>query len=233
MKNRRLLVIGATGDVGQGIVAIARQRGWRVAAAGRSAEKLARFGPDDPDRVTLVGDLGSEAGAEQLWAAAANALDGIDTVVIAVNAPNALKPLIAWTPAELTGVFDANLMTHFIAAKTFLPKLPSDGVFLGIGGGTADFIIPTMTHVSMTQAAQRMMYRGLARENRDGAAVRELMIVSMVNGESKREKAAPEWVTEMEVGEHVCAIIADPAAFAGPILTLKTREQVGQPGDKQ
>ena len=44
---------------------------------------------------------------------------------------------------------------------------------------TADFIFPQMAHVSMTQAAVRMLYRGLAKE-RTGAQLRELMIVSMV-----------------------------------------------------
>jgi uncharacterized protein YbjT (DUF2867 family) len=33
---KKLLVVGATGDVGQGIVAAAMARGWRVAGAGRS-----------------------------------------------------------------------------------------------------------------------------------------------------------------------------------------------------
>jgi hypothetical protein len=55
------------------------------------------------------------------------------------------------------------------------------------------------------------------------------MIVSMVNGKSKRANADPAWITDSEVGRHVCAIIADPTRFPGPILTLKTKEQVGQP----
>jgi NAD(P)-dependent dehydrogenase (short-subunit alcohol dehydrogenase family) len=155
---------------------------------------------------------------------------GIDAVVVAVNAPNQQQPLLQWSPAALTGLFDANLMTHFIAAKTFIPQLAAGGVFIGIGGGTADFIIPGMTQLSMVQAALRMMYRGIARECRDSkVAIRELIIVSMVNGESKRATADPAWIIDTEVGRHVCAVIADPACFPGPILTLKTKEQAGQP----
>ena len=78
------------------------------------------------------------------------------------------------------------------------------------------------------RAAQRMLYRGLAREQREGAAIRELIIVSMVNGQSKRDRAQPDWVTAIEVGQQVCAILADPDLFPGPVLDLKSREQVGR-----
>jgi hypothetical protein len=86
-----------------------------------------------------------------------------------------------------------------------------------------------MAHVSMSQAAQRMLYRGLGRERREGAEIRELMIVSMVNGESSRQHAKPEWLSDIEIGRHVCAILDAPASFPGPILQLKSREQVGRP----
>jgi uncharacterized protein YbjT (DUF2867 family) len=36
MDSKRVLVVGATGDVGQGIVAGALQSGWSVIAAGRN-----------------------------------------------------------------------------------------------------------------------------------------------------------------------------------------------------
>lgn len=74
-----------------------------------------------------------------------------------------------------------------------------------------------------------MMYRGFAREYRDGAQIRELMLISMINGERKRDIAEPHWVMDTEVGEHVCAIIEDPETFAGPILRLESRDQIGKP----
>jgi NAD(P)-dependent dehydrogenase (short-subunit alcohol dehydrogenase family) len=225
---KRLLVVGASGDVGQGIVPAAVEAGWRVVAAARNAVRLQRL--CDADAVSVVtGDLASEAGAKALWAQACACWGGVDAVVVAVNAPNKPKPLMSQTADELREVLDANLLTHFIAAKTFIPRLAADGVFIGVGGGTADFIIPQMTQLSMAQAALRMMYRGLARENRAGPAIRELMIVSMVNGESKRDRAEPAWVTDAEVGRHVCAILAAPAEFPGPILKLENRDQVGRP----
>jgi NAD(P)-dependent dehydrogenase (short-subunit alcohol dehydrogenase family) len=232
MTGKRLLVVGASGDVGQGIVAAAVEAGWRVIAAARDEDRLERLRAacDGPELAIAAGDLGSEDGANALWSVAASRFGGIDAAVVAVNAPNASRPLLEWSPTDLLGVFATNVMTHFIAAKTFIPRLPADGVFIGVGGGTADFVIPNKGQLSMAQAALRMMYRTLARECRGaGPAIRELLIVSMVNAPGKRSSADPSWITDMEVGRHLCAVLADPARFPGPVLTLKSREQVGKP----
>ena len=55
----------------------------------------------------------------------------------------------------------------------------------------------------------------------------------MVNGESKRASADPAWLTDVEVGRHVCAVLADPAAFPDPVTALKSRDQVGRPEGKE
>jgi len=68
-----------------------------------------------------------------------------------------------------------------------------------------------------------------AREMPCPAQVRELIINSMVNGPGKRSVARPEWLTDDDVGAHVCAILADPSAFPGPILQLRSRDQEGKP----
>lgn len=228
MAAKRLLVLGACGDIGQGIVRGAHAQGFRLVAGDRNAERLVRY-EDGSGIATVVGDLGSVEAAIALWEAAQAPFGGIDAVAIAVNAPNATKPLLEWSSAEMAEVYATNLLTHFHAIKAMLPQLPRDGMLIGIGGGTADFILPKMAQLSMLQAAQRMMYRGFAREYRDGAQIRELLLISMINGERKRDIAEPHWVMDTEVGEHVCAIIEDPETFAGPILRLESRDQIGKP----
>lgn len=231
MSKGTLLVIGAAGDVGQGIVAAALASGRQVIAAGRSGEKLERIAARYPGKAFayVVGDIATEAGAVTLWDEAAKKFGGIDAVAVSVNVTSKRQPLMEWNATDLSAYFSSELLAHLNAAKTFIPRLPETGVFIGIGGGTADFIIPKMASISMSQAAQRMMYRGLARERRSGAEIRELMVVSMVNGESSRETAKPEWVTDLDIGQHLCAILDAPANFPGPVLQLKSREQVGHP----
>jgi NAD(P)-dependent dehydrogenase (short-subunit alcohol dehydrogenase family) len=81
MGSKRVLVVGAAGDVEQGIVAEALQSGWRVIAAGRTKERLEALdalGGGVQQLATVVGDLGSEAGAAALWTAAETCFEGID-----------------------------------------------------------------------------------------------------------------------------------------------------------
>lgn len=224
---RSLLVVGAAGDLGQGIVRTASAQGWSVIAACRDKAKLDRAFEAVPVQ-TVAGDIASEAGAQSLWDAATAAAGQIDAVVVTVNATNRVAPLAEWSRDAMADLLNANLLTHFNTAKVMLPRLPVHGMLIGIGGGTADFVIPKMAPVSVAQAGLRMMYRGFARERQEGAAIRELMVVSMVNGASKRDRAQPEWVTDDEVGRHVCAILDFPEEFPGPILRLERREQVGR-----
>lgn len=228
MTGKRLLVLGACGDIGRGIARGAHAQGFRVVAGDRNAERLTQY-DDGSGIAAVVGELGSIEEAITLWEAAQEPFGGIDAVAIAVNAPNAVKPLMEWTSFEMANVYATNLLTHFHAIKAMLPRLPADGMLIGIGGGTADFILPDMAQLSMLQAAQRMMYRGFAKERRGGANIRELMLISMINGERKRHIAEPHWVMDTEVGDHVCAIISDPETFVGPVLRLESREQVGKP----
>ena len=226
MTKSTLLVVGAGGDVGRGIVAAALQSGRQVVAAGRDPAKLQDLGSGV---AAVAGDIATEAGAARLWVAASAAFGEITDVAISVNAPNRIQPLADWNAAELGDALGANLLTHFAAAKVFLPRLPDSGMLIGIGGGTADFLFPGMAHVSIGQAALRMLYRGLAKERKVGAQVRELIVVSMVAGTSNRASAPAEWLTDLEVGRHVCAVLDGPGFFAKPVLYLRSREQVGQP----
>jgi len=157
------------------------------------------------------------------------AAGSIDAVVVSVNAPVRTAPLAQWSAEDIAALVAANLLTHFVAAQVMLPRLPEGGLFIGIGGGTADVLLPGMAPLSIVQAGLRMLYRSAAREMAGPAQVRELIINSMVNGPGKRAVARPEWLTDDDVGAHVCAILADPSAFPGPVLQLRSREQVGKP----
>lgn len=235
MAKATLLVVGAGGDVGRGIVSAALASGRNVIAVGRDAAKLEKVAEGHPGAALacVAGDLASEASAERLWLAARVPFGQIDAAVVSVNMPVARRSLAEWSADDLAATIAGNVLTHFIAAKCILPRLPDSGMFIGIGGGTADFIFPRMAPISMSQAALRMLYRGLAKERTAGAQLCELMVVSMVAGASNRNTANDEWITDEEVGQHVCAILDAPDRFAQPILHLRSHAQVGHPEPEQ
>jgi NAD(P)-dependent dehydrogenase (short-subunit alcohol dehydrogenase family) len=225
---KRVLVIGGGGDVGQGIVAAAVARQWNVVAAGRTASKLESVAERHPGVHVLVGDVATPLAAATLMTAAKGALGGLDAVIVSVNAPASFRPLFENDEDSLIALFRCNIVSHFNAAKAALEFLSADGVLLGMGGGMADWVPPNGTHQSIVQAGLRNFYRGLAKEYRD-RTVRQMQIVSMVNGESKRDVAQESWLTDRECGDHACAIVENPDAFKGPVVVLKVREEVGKP----
>ncbi|MDY0012566.1 MAG: SDR family oxidoreductase [Rhodocyclaceae bacterium] len=227
-----IVVIGATGDVGQGIVDQLLRAGYRVIAAGRSVERLERL----RSRLAGVGVLEVVAGSVEDEDAAASLVEQVGKlahrlagVVVSVNAPLEAMSLPNTRSGAFMEVLRTNLATHLVAAKSFIPALPAGANYLAIGGGMADLVVPGMGVLSMCQAAQRVMFRVLAEEMKDrGVRIQELMLVSMIAGESKRGQAHPKWwITDEEVGRHVLAILENPDWFPEPILTLKSRKEVG------
>jgi NADP-dependent 3-hydroxy acid dehydrogenase YdfG len=156
------------------------------------------------------------------------ALIGLDAVIVSVNAPASFRPLFENDEESLVTLFRSNVVSHFHAAQAALDALSENGVLVGLGGGMADWVPPNGTHQSIVQAGLRNFYRGLAKEFRE-RIVRQMQIVSMVNGASKRDVAQESWLTDRECGEHACAIVDNPGVFIGPVIVLKAREEVGQP----
>jgi NAD(P)-dependent dehydrogenase (short-subunit alcohol dehydrogenase family) len=227
------VVIGATGDVGSGIVRTLLQRRHAVIAIARNAARLDRLrqtlaGHDA--LTTLAGSLASDAQAQELVTRVRSVAVSIDAVVVSVNAPRQPAALMSYDSESLAALINRDLITHFTAARSFIPHLPRGATFVGIGGGSCDFVLHEGVPQSVAQAGLRMLYRGLAHEYRDHPVhLHELIIASVVNGVSTRANAEPQWVTDLEIGEQVAAIIENPAAFAQPILRLARRDASGRP----
>ena len=226
----KVLIIGATGDVGQGLVFAAAERGWQVAAAGRHADTVQAIASQYPagQVVPVTGSLNDPAAAGALLAAAHAALGGLDAVVVSVNGPKETRVLLEWKPGALLKTLEANVISHFNALGAALKVLGPQGVFIGIGGGMADFIVAKNGHVAIAQAALRNLYRSAAKENR-GSLIRELQVAAMVDGASTRAIADDTWLKAEQIGRHACAMIERPAEFPGPVVTLSRNDPIGVP----
>lgn len=225
-------MIGASGDVGQGIGITLLKAGWRVTAVARNISGLKALSEEcRSDHLSVcTGDVSSEDGVARLWSDAIKVSGQIDAVIMAVSAEVDVRRMLDWRAEDLLRLLNDNVMTHFNTARYAIPRLGTDGIYIGIGGGMADYIAPASGHISMCQAALRTMYQAIHAEQSDLApTVKELMIMSMVNGLSRRHIAQPNWITDVDVGLHVLAILQAPENFPGPVLKLKSRKQVGVP----
>jgi len=227
---KTVCVLGASGNVGNGIVRELLAAGHRVIAVSRSSSNLdairARFAASERLE-TLQGDVGSDEAGLALRAALMSRFGRIDAVVASLGSPewNASMSVLEAPSAALEGAFRDNFFTHFIAAKSLLPALAPGGVYVGISGGLADFLLPGNGHLSMTQAAQRTLFQVLAQETEGmDVHVRLLGLYSMIATERNRDRAEPGWVTDAQVGQRIVEMITEPEAFPDTLQSLRSEQ---------
>jgi NAD(P)-dependent dehydrogenase (short-subunit alcohol dehydrogenase family) len=227
---RKILILGATGTVGRGISRVMVAAGWSVTAVARDPGKLEALAQALPGVARFAGSVATDADAEELAQVLGASSGSFDAIVAAFNLPLASMKLLECTAEELLAVLQGNLVSHLCAARACLPLLVPGGRYVGIGGGMADFTFPGVGPVSICQAGQRNMFRFLAMEGEErGVSVVELMLYSHIVDPADEDTASPRDVRADEAGMHVRAVIERPEEFAGPILALKSRKQVGQP----
>jgi len=224
------VVIGATGTVGQGIVRSLRDGGWSIVAVGRNLERLSALTNAHPDIVAVAGSVTTEPEARDLAARVREVAPRINAVITAINIPKSSTPLLDCSAEQLTEVLRGNLIVHHCAARAFISLLQPGGRYVGVGGGMADFTFPGMGPLSICQAAQRNMFRFLAMETQDlDLSVVELILFSNIVAPEEETAASERDIRADEVGTHLRAVLEQPDLFAGPILALKSRKQVGLP----
>ncbi len=177
---KNVVVLGATGVVGSGVVRKFLDAGAAVVGVSRSAEKLARLREQmQIDAAApfhgVVGDLRDEASAEAVRAAAVAALGErpIDHVVSAQGFVNfAAAP--TQTPVDaLKSALDDGLYNNLLAAKAFLPglKARAGSSFTLVSGGLAH-IPPPMPRLwlgTVKNAAINALTLALAAETAQDA----------------------------------------------------------------
>lgn len=224
------VIIGATGTVGRGIARILRAHGWGIVAVGRDAARLADLQQEVPGAQVISGSVEDDPSASRTAAGVRDVAPAIHAVITAINLPPVEARLIDTAADRLIEIFRGNVVSHLCAARAFLPLLAPGGRYVGIGGGMADFTLPGVGAVSLCQAAQRNLFRFLALETEgQDKSVVELMLFSHIVDPVDAQTANPRDIRADEVGAHVLAVLDHPQMFAGPILTLKSRKQVGSP----
>jgi NAD(P)-dependent dehydrogenase (short-subunit alcohol dehydrogenase family) len=213
------LVLGAAGELGRAIVGALLAQGRPVIAVDTDRDGLAALpdpGRDAPELVRLVGHTGTETAG----AALANA------VRLLRRPPGAVVALIggSWSrgrlldrPADaLREKFDEDLFPHLVAARHLLPLLAESGApatWLLIGGPAADAPWAGYGHLSVSQAALRMLARVLREETLAGPVrVQQLTVCQPVRTADKQACAGADWPLPVEIGLQVADLVAGTGA---------------------
>jgi NAD(P)-dependent dehydrogenase (short-subunit alcohol dehydrogenase family) len=237
MRDKTIVVLGAAGGVGEGVVAELLRAGARVLAISRTDAKLDQLADrlGRPSSLALIaGGVGSEEEASTLAQSVKRSTPRTDGVVVSIGSWWQGPPLIQTLLADWNSVLTERLTTHFLAAKHFIPLVAETapgGFYLSIGGATAEVPVPNSGPVSVASAAQVMLTKVLQAEAGNcPVRIQELMIWTTIATRVHGGKVDPSWITPNDVGRHIVALMASAAGARDPIVHLRSRSAVGKVG---
>lgn len=215
MKGLTTLVLGGTGDVGEGIVRSFLKHGATVLVSSRTQAKLDALGDyvGDVEAGTLntvMGSLDTPEAAEALRDEVVQLASRVDVIVAALGGWSQGSPLTGVGFDLWERIVRNNLTTHFLAMKTFVPLLaPGRGAYVHVNGQSAEGPHPGAGPVAAMSAAQRSLALTLAEELRPSELRVHELLLPPVNTRRRisHHHDRPEWPSAEEVGDYIAALI--------------------------
>lgn len=208
-----VLVLGATGVIGRGIVQAAVEAATPVIAVARDPLELEclRTGHAGADLTVLPGSVAGDADGAQLAQALRELGRPLAGVVVAVSGSAGRGRLLDRPVEMLQRQLDEDLLPHLVAARHLLPLLSAanrGGSYVLIGGPGSDLPWAGYGHRSVAAAAQRMLACVLHDEARAlSVRVQLLSVDRPVCPEPRRAHMCPQWPTAIAIGRRALALI--------------------------
>lgn len=213
-----LIVLGATGIVGQGVVQAALGHGWPVVAVARDTQALQalRERHAGAELVTISAPIMSEADAAKLGEDL-RALGRPFGGVVATICGGSKRGRLLDQPADfLRRTLDEDLLPHLAAARHLLPLLAASdrgGGYVLIGGPGGEHPWAGYGHGSIAAAALRMLARVLHDEARAyPVRVQLLAVDSPLRTPENSRHACSQWPNALAVGQRALALLERSAA---------------------
>jgi NAD(P)-dependent dehydrogenase (short-subunit alcohol dehydrogenase family) len=226
LADRRVLIPGGTGGVGEGAVRAYLAAGAQVVVPTRSQERAEEFrallGKDATERLHLFEhDYTSFAGAEALVATMFDRLGGVDDVFAPIGGWWHGRRLWEIDEADWQGAFIGLVTAHMAVVRAALPWMSRQGAYCIVVGESAHFPIAGSGLVSMEQTALLMMHQVLAAELQDAKRVFLLELGPVAT--RFIPAADPAQVTSAQIG--AVAVAASASTEPGRHVRLLNRAQ--------
>lgn len=225
-----VLVLGGTGNVGQGVVAALLEAGSPVLVVGRDPGRLAalreRFA-EEPALETMLGSVADDSSARVMVERIADRPRGLAAVVASLGSGPRLGRLLDQPTSWLKRRMHDDLMPHVNAAHHLVPLLADrDGggryVVIGSPAGSR----PWAGHgdISVASAAVRMFVQVLHEEALPlGVRAQMLEVTHPVCTPRNAANACLEWPSALAVGRRVVSVL-DGCRDTGPFLRCDTKD---------
>ena len=215
--NPEVLVLGAGGTVGFGVVGALLEAGSPVLALGRDGPRmqaLAEHFADEPALELMTSTcISSDEAAAQLVAQLRTRKRPLRAVFASLASPLESGRLLD-RPAEYLGEkLQLDLIPHLAAARHLIPLLAGyDGAanYILMGGPHAERGWAGYGHASITSAALRMLANVLHEEAHGlGVRVQMLAVSQPVCTPANARNACSEWPSALAVGRHAVSLLTD------------------------
>jgi NAD(P)-dependent dehydrogenase (short-subunit alcohol dehydrogenase family) len=218
-----LVVLGATGNVGSGVVAAAVAEGWPVIAVARDAGALKQLQAGHPgaDLTVVPASVGTDEDGARLAKTLRKLGRPLAGVVACVCGPAERGRLLDKPATFLRRTFDEDVLPHLAAARNLLPLLAEanrGGGYLLIGG-RGEHPWAGYGQRSIGAAALHMLARVLHDEARAlPVRVQLLAIDSPLITEANRCHACDQWPSAQAVGRRALSLINKPRGPADAVV---------------
>ena len=227
------LVLGGSGEVGEGVVRALLGAGAVVAVCSRDNARLSAIHDRLPVEwdgryVPVVGDLSTPAGARAVGERVEVVCGRLDVVVASIGAWWHKAPIIFSTLEDWQRVLATNLTLHYLAATALLPLINkrAGSSYVFINSAAADVPVPNSGLMSVSAHAALMLMRVLASEHRhEPVRVNALVLGTPILSRS-RPDGDTDWLTAGEVGEYVAWLVSDRSTTRGQIVRFNSRSQL-------
>ncbi|MBO9717854.1 MAG: SDR family oxidoreductase [Pseudoxanthomonas sp.] len=211
-----VLVLGASGRVGEGIVAALLEAGSPVLAVGRDSSRLQRLAelhPGEPALQLLRGSVASDREAARLATRIAQRPRPLRAIVDAIGGGLRSGRLLDQPTTSLRRSLDTDLLPHLAAVHHLLPLLGGNDAgparYVLIGGPQAECGWSGHGHASVSGAALRMLAKVLHGEAQPlGVCVQLLAVESPVWTAENAAHACAGWPSALAVGRNVVSLLA-------------------------
>ncbi|RRN80018.1 SDR family oxidoreductase [Pseudoxanthomonas sp. SGD-10] len=231
-----VLVLGASGRVGSGVVAALLEAGSPVLAVARDAARLQRLAAmhaDEPGLEVMVASVADDGAAQDLARRIARRPRPLRAVVDATAGVRRASRLLDQAVPVLSASLEQEVLPHLAAARHLLPLLQQRGGdrYLVAGGPHARCGWAGYGHASVAIAATRMLVQVLHEEAQPlGVRVQMLSIDAPVWTAENTARACPGWHSALGVGRAMVSLLARSSPDARCIVTYADNAGAMPPG---
>ena len=218
LKNRVVVITGATGGLGKVATQIMAREGAQLALIGTHAEKLSQLAAElEAPPFTYAANLADPQAAQSAAQAVADRFGRVEVVLHLVGGWLGGKPVAETSPGDLAHMLEQHVWTTFYTAQAFVPHLVRNhwGRLMVVSSPTALRPTAKSAPYAIGKAGQQALMLTLAQELKGTGVTANSILVSAIDTAHERETApSPKnanWATPEEIAALMVYLCSDEA----------------------